>query len=63
MKISWRSHLQSGFQKELVDDKTKIYINLTGRVIGGPNGDSGLTGRNWVPYGGYARHGGGGKKG
>ena len=47
--------------KEL-DDKTKIYINPTGRfVIGGPNGDSGLTGRKIIvdTYGGYARHGGG----
>ena len=42
--------------KELVDDKTKIYINPTG-----PNGDSGLTGRKIIvdTYGGYARHGGG----
>ena len=48
--------------KELVDDKTKVYINPTGRfVIGGPNGDSGLTGRKIIvdTYGGYARHGGG----
>ena len=48
--------------KELVDDKTKIYINPTGRfVICGPNGDSGLTGRKIIvdTYGGYARHGGG----
>ena len=48
--------------KELVDDKTKIYINPTGRfVIGGPNGDSGLTVRKIIvdTYGGYARHGGG----
>ncbi len=48
--------------KELVDDQTKIFINPTGRfVIGGPNGDSGLTGRKIIvdTYGGYARHGGG----
>ena len=48
--------------KELVDDRTKIYINPTGRfVIGGPKGDSGLTGRKIIvdTYGGYARHGGG----
>ncbi|HHX12340.1 MAG TPA: methionine adenosyltransferase [Clostridiales bacterium] len=48
--------------KNLVDNKTKIYINPTGRfVIGGPNGDSGLTGRKIIvdTYGGYARHGGG----
>lgn len=48
--------------QDLVDDKTKIFINPTGRfVIGGPNGDSGLTGRKIIvdTYGGYARHGGG----
>ena len=47
---------------ELVNDSTKYYINPTGRfVIGGPNGDSGLTGRKIIvdTYGGYARHGGG----
>jgi len=47
---------------ELLDDSTKYYINPTGRfVIGGPNGDSGLTGRKIIvdTYGGYARHGGG----
>ncbi|MYL33813.1 methionine adenosyltransferase [Pontibacillus yanchengensis] len=48
--------------KELLDDKTKYYINPTGRfVIGGPQGDAGLTGRKIIvdTYGGYARHGGG----
>lgn len=48
--------------KELLDENTKIFINPTGRfVIGGPNGDSGLTGRKIIvdTYGGYARHGGG----
>lgn len=47
---------------ELLDEKTKYYINPTGRfVIGGPQGDSGLTGRKIIvdTYGGYARHGGG----
>ncbi|MDD5873846.1 MAG: methionine adenosyltransferase [Clostridia bacterium] len=46
----------------MVDDNTKIFINPTGRfVIGGPQGDSGLTGRKIIvdTYGGYARHGGG----
>ena len=46
----------------MVDTKTKYYINPTGRfVIGGPHGDSGLTGRKIIvdTYGGYARHGGG----
>ena len=45
-----------------LDDKTKFFINPTGRfVIGGPQGDSGLTGRRIIvdTYGGYARHGGG----
>ncbi len=48
--------------KEYVDENTKIFINPTGRfVVGGPQGDSGLTGRKIIvdTYGGYARHGGG----
>lgn len=48
--------------ESMVDEKTKFFINPTGRfVIGGPNGDSGLTGRKIIvdTYGGYARHGGG----
>ncbi len=48
--------------KEMVDENTKFFINPTGRfVIGGPHGDSGLTGRKIIvdTYGGYARHGGG----
>ena len=47
---------------EMVDEDTKFFINPTGRfVIGGPHGDSGLTGRKIIvdTYGGYARHGGG----
>ncbi len=48
--------------REMVDENTKFFINPTGRfVIGGPHGDSGLTGRKIIvdTYGGYARHGGG----
>ena len=47
---------------ELMDDEIKIFVNHTGRfVIGGPHGDSGLTGRKIIvdTYGGYSRHGGG----
>ncbi len=47
---------------DMMDDATKIYINPTGRfVVGGPAGDTGLTGRKIIvdTYGGYARHGGG----
>ncbi len=48
--------------EDLLDENTKIFVNPTGRfVVGGPNGDSGLTGRKIIvdTYGGYARHGGG----
>lgn len=48
--------------ENLIDENTKYFINPTGRfVVGGPNGDSGLTGRKIIvdTYGGYARHGGG----
>ena len=48
--------------EELLDENTKYYINPTGRfVVGGPRGDSGLTGRKIIvdTYGGYGRHGGG----
>ena len=48
--------------QDMIDDETKFFINPTGRfVIGGPNGDSGVTGRKIIvdTYGGYSRHGGG----
>ena len=48
--------------RDMMDDATKIYVNPTGRfVVGGPAGDTGLTGRKIIvdTYGGYARHGGG----
>ena len=48
--------------KNLMDDKTRILVNATGRfVVGGPQGDSGLSGRKIIAdtYGGFARHGGG----
>ena len=47
---------------DMLDENTKVYVNPTGRfVTGGPQGDSGLTGRKIIvdPYGGYSRHGGG----
>ena len=47
---------------DMIDDNTKIFVNPTGRfVIGGPHGDTGLTGRKIIvdTYGGYSRHGGG----
>ena len=54
--------IQAVIPAELLDAGTKYYINPTGRfVVGGPQGDSGLTGRKIIvdTYGGYARHGGG----
>lgn len=57
-----REVIQAVVPAELLDDCTKIYVNPTGRfVVGGPQGDSGLTGRKIIvdTYGGYARHGGG----
>lgn len=54
--------IQPVLPAEYLDSETKIYVNPTGRfVVGGPQGDSGLTGRKIIvdTYGGYARHGGG----
>ena len=54
--------IRPSIPEEMLDDRTKIYVNPTGRfVIGGPMGDSGLTGRKIIvdTYGGYSRHGGG----
>ena len=54
--------IKAEIPSELLDEQTKFYINPTGRfVIGGPQGDAGLTGRKIIvdTYGGYARHGGG----
>ena len=54
--------IETVIDKKLLDDKTKYFINPTGRfVIGGPLGDTGLTGRKIIvdTYGGYSRHGGG----
>lgn len=54
--------IKEAIDSNFMDDKTKVYINPTGRfVIGGPAGDTGLTGRKIIvdTYGGYSRHGGG----
>ena len=57
-----RKVIQTTIPSELLDESTKIYVNPTGRfVVGGPAGDTGLTGRKIIvdTYGGYSRHGGG----
>ncbi len=62
VRANVKSLIQSMPEMALVDDKTEFYINPTGRfVIGGPDGDAGLTGRKIIvdTYGGYAPHGGG----
>ncbi|SES84049.1 methionine adenosyltransferase [Natronincola peptidivorans] len=63
IEIDIREHvIDKIVPSELLDENTKYYINPTGRfVIGGPQGDAGLTGRKIIvdTYGGYARHGGG----
>ena len=62
LKESFEFALMVVKYSELLDENTKYYVNPTGRfVIGGPQGDSGLTGRKIIvdTYGGYSRHGGG----
>lgn len=61
-KVLFADFMKYSLPADMVDDETKFFINPTGRfVIGGPHGDSGLTGRKIIvdTYGGYARHGGG----
>ena len=62
VRSSVESAIRSILPEKYVDDKTEFYINPTGRfVIGGPDGDTGLTGRKIIvdTYGGYSPHGGG----
>ena len=57
-----REVIQKVIPAELMDEKTRIFVNPTGQfIVGGPQGDSGLTGRKIIvdTYGGYSRHGGG----
>lgn len=62
VRVSVKAAIQNILPKEFLDNDTEYYINPTGRfVIGGPDGDSGLTGRKIIvdTYGGYSPHGGG----
>ena len=62
MRWGMEKAIKATIPAELLDENTKYYINPTGRfVVGGPQGDTGLTGRKIIvdTYGGYARHGGG----
>ena len=62
VRISVESIIRNILPSEFVDDKTEFFINPTGRfVVGGPDGDTGLTGRKIIvdTYGGYSPHGGG----
>ena len=62
MELDLRSEVLMGIGSDLIDEKTELIVNPSGRfVVGGPEGDAGLTGRKIIvdTYGGYARHGGG----
>ena len=62
VRVAVESYIRDVLPKELIDDHTEFLINPTGRfVIGGPDGDTGLTGRKIIvdTYGGYSPHGGG----
>ena len=62
VRVAVESYIRDVLPKELIDDTTEFLINPTGRfVIGGPDGDTGLTGRKIIvdTYGGYSPHGGG----
>jgi S-adenosylmethionine synthetase len=62
VRVAVETYIREVLPKELIDDRTEFLINPTGRfVIGGPDGDTGLTGRKIIvdTYGGYSPHGGG----